>query len=104
MAGRLNVTTGALPSTYGVVGAWGAQGSSKNYRRPLGKHVGRVHNEARKHVNEARFANPCVCIHTEKHTYIHTLSPSPRSCARSSPPLRPVGGLYGQCKGAYIRM
>jgi hypothetical protein len=50
MAGRLNVTTGALPSTYGV-GAWGAQGSSKNYRRPLGKDVGRVHNEA-------RFANP----------------------------------------------
>jgi len=34
MAGRPNVLTGALPSTYGV-GAWGAQGSSKNYRRPM---------------------------------------------------------------------
>ena len=50
MAGRLNVTTGALPSTYGV-GAWGAQGSSKNYRRPLGKDAGRVNNSA-------RFAHP----------------------------------------------
>ena len=50
MAGRLNVTTGALPSTYGV-GAWNAQGSSKNYRRPMGKDVGRVNNSA-------RFSNP----------------------------------------------
>jgi hypothetical protein len=46
MAGRLNVTTGALQSTYGV-GAWGAQGSSKNYRRPLGKDAGRANNSAR---------------------------------------------------------
>jgi len=46
MAGRPNVSTGALPSTYGV-GAWGAQGSSKNYRRPMGKDAGRQHNSAR---------------------------------------------------------
>ena len=46
MAGRPNVSTGALPSTYGV-GAWGAQGSSKNYRRPMGKDAGRQNNSAR---------------------------------------------------------
>ena len=45
MAGRPNVSTGALPSTYGV-GAWGAQGSSKNYKRPLGREAGRVLNSA----------------------------------------------------------
>lgn len=39
------MSTGALPSTYGV-GAWGAQGSSKNYKRPLGREAGRVLNSA----------------------------------------------------------
>ena len=50
MAGRPNVSTGALNSTYGV-GAWGAQGSSKNYRRPMAKEAGRQQNSA-------HFANP----------------------------------------------